>query len=83
MTKKVSASVYKSIVILYIYYCDVVYAQADRTSLEKGQSVQNRAIRLCLNIPPRSHVADIHKEINLVIWRIKIRMPAGALLEKK
>ena len=61
MTTKVASDVYKTMVLPFFDYCDTIYAQAQSQCLDKLQRLQNRGIRLCLGLPPRSNVSLIHR----------------------
>ena len=56
-----SSYVYKTMVLPFFDYCDMVYAQATSQCLDKLQRLQNTGIRLCLSLPPRSNVSLIHR----------------------
>ena len=60
MWDKSAADVYKSMILPYFDYCDIIYSQTATECLDKLQRLQNKGIRICLKAEPRSNVATIH-----------------------
>ena len=58
---------YKSLVAPLMDYCDIVYNNANKTSLVKLQQVQNTACRIILKAGPRDHIKEMHQELKLEI----------------
>ena len=65
LNKGLSLMMYKSLVVPLIDYCDIVYMQTNKDSLQKLQIVQNIACRLILEAGPRDHIEEMHKELKI------------------
>lgn len=61
-----SLLLYKSLVIPYLYYCDVVYMVANESDLKMLQLIQNTACRTILLADKRTSVKDMHANLNLM-----------------
>ena len=66
-----SLKIYKSKVLPYFDYGDVLYDGTIYTQTNKLQRLQNRALKICLKLPPRSSTAQIHltAEVNYLADR--------------
>ena len=53
LDNKLALTLYKSLVLPHIDYCDVVYVSATKESLSKLQLVQNKACQVILQSGPR------------------------------
>ena len=64
-------AIYKSKVLPYFDYGDILYIGAHQQSLGKLQKLQNRGLRICLNAEPRMSVMHLHNKsgINLLEHR--------------
>ena len=59
-------TLYKSLVLPHLDYCDVVYMTANKDLLTKLQMVRNVACRTLLVANKREHnISEIHKELEL------------------
>ena len=65
MTKKAALDIYKVMVLPYLDYCDIIYAQGDKSALDKLQRLQNRCLRICLKEGPTSSRAMLHKNAKI------------------
>ena len=65
MSDKSASDVYKSMILPYFDYCDIIYSQTAAECLDKLQRLQNRGIRICLRSDPRSNVVAIHRSIKI------------------
>ena len=52
--------IYKSMVLPYFDYKDVVVSNASTFLLGKLQSLQERCLRICLNVHDKNNVNDLH-----------------------
>ena len=52
--------IYKSMVLPYFDYADVVVSNASTFLLGKLQSLQERCLRICLNVHDENNVNDLH-----------------------
>ena len=62
LSNNLTIILYKSLVVPYIDYCDIVYMQTNQANLQKLQLVQNMACRIILKAGPRDHILDMQKE---------------------
>ena len=71
-----SVEIYKSKVLPYFDYGDILYDGTTSTLTAKLQRLQNRALKICLKLPPRSSTAQIHKtaKINYLSDRINTHL---------
>ncbi len=60
-----ASTLYKSLVLPHLDYCDVVYVTAKQESLNKLQLIQNVACRTILLADKYSNVENMHKELGL------------------
>ena len=67
LTIKAALDIYKVMVLPYLDYCDIIYAQGDKSALEKLQRLQNRCLRICLKEGPTSSRATLHKNAKTAI----------------
>ena len=62
---KQAIQIYKTKVLPYFDYGDILYIGTNGKSLDKLQKLQNRALRICLRSPPRTPVISLHKRAGL------------------
>ena len=60
LNNKSMLCIYKSMVLPYFDYADVVVSNASTFLLGKLQSLQERCLRICLNVHDRNNVNDLH-----------------------
>ena len=60
LNNKSMLCIYKSMVLPYFDYTDVVVSNASAFLLGKLQSLQKRCMRICLNVQDRNNVNDLH-----------------------
>ena len=53
-------SIYKSMVMPFFDYGDVLYAASNKSQLSKLQRLQNRCLRICTNSARRTNTAHLH-----------------------
>ncbi len=66
LPQSVALSLYKSLVLPHLDYCDIVYSCTSEANLQKLQKVQNSACRTLLRADRRAHIQDMHKELKLL-----------------
>ncbi len=66
MNKQIACQLYKSLILPQLEYGDVVYMTASKTSLNDLQKVQNICCRIILLANRRTHIADMHKQLQLI-----------------
>ena len=66
-----SVAIYKSTILPYVEYGDIIYAGAKLDLLNRIQRIQNRCLRVCLRAIPRTSIMDLDKEakVNLLVDR--------------
>ena len=62
MTEEVALKIYKSMIIPYFDYGDVIYGCASNEGLDKIQRLQNRCLKICKNYNARFHTRALHLE---------------------
>ena len=62
MKTNVAILIYKSMVLPFFDYADVLLDKANGQELEKLQRLQNRGLKLCLGYNKRTNTKQIHKE---------------------
>ena len=60
-----SIKLYKSMIMPIMDYDDIVYSGASENLLDKLQKIQNRALRICLNVHYYLPVINLHQESNI------------------
>ena len=65
MLDKSASDVYKSMILPYFDYCDIIYSQTAAECEDKLQRLQNRGIRIYLRSDPRGNVAALHRSIKI------------------
>ena len=60
-----SLTLYKSLVLPHLDYCDIVYMCTTVQNLNKLQLIQNGACRTILKVPKDTHVEDMHQTLGL------------------
>ncbi len=65
LDRKTSLIVYKSLVVPYMDYCDVVYMVANEGELKNLHLIQNAACRCILPADKRTNTELMHTELNL------------------
>ena len=69
-----SLYLYKCKILLYIDYGDIFYHGAQNHLLEKLQKLQNRALRICTKLAPRSSVDFLHYNTKTPLLKIRRRV---------
>ena len=62
INKQTALSIYKSMILPYFDYGDILIISSHQNQLNKLQKVQNRALRICLHKEPRSQINNLHYE---------------------
>ena len=66
LTQPIALSLYKSLVLPHLDYCDIVFDCANQESLSRLQILQNSACRTILLADAESHVQDMHNALGLL-----------------
>ena len=64
--------IYKSLILLHMDYCSLVYTSTDGTNIKRLQLVQNAACSAILPLDNRANTQNIHKELNISTIRERI-----------
>ena len=62
LSEKAALLIYKTMVLPYMDYVDVVFHKATGANLERLQRIQNRALKICLNLGRREETERIHRQ---------------------
>ena len=65
LTEETSVMIYKSYILPIIEYGNIIYANATQKNLKKLQTLQNQALKTCLNANKFTSTNTIHKTANL------------------
>ena len=60
LTPEAALQIFNSMILPYFDYADVVYAKSFKCNLEKLQRAQNKALKACLRLDPRTETDDVH-----------------------
>ena len=60
-----SISLYKTMILPYIEYGDVIIDAANDKQLNKLQKIQNHCLRICLQANPRTKLIELHSRAKL------------------
>ena len=60
ITNDAALLIYKTKILPYLDYGDVLYLGSCNKSLSKLQSIQSRALRICISAPPRTSTNNTH-----------------------
>ena len=61
LNRNVAVTIYKTMILPYFDYCDVVYSTACAGDLEKLQRLQNKCLKMCLGVQKRESTAVVHQ----------------------
>ena len=65
LTTRTAMMVYKSMIMPYFDYADIVYEKAPGVDLEKIQRLQNRALKVCLKVGKFEETEVIHRRAKI------------------
>ena len=65
INKRMALSIYSSTVLPYFDYADIIYMNANVTSLQRLQYDQNRALKIALNLPWLTNTDFVHAKAKL------------------
>ena len=66
LDQKLALTLYKSLIIPHLDYCNTTYVCANKDSLVKPQLVQNKACRIILMAQSRDHIDDMYEDLNIL-----------------
>ncbi len=82
VTKESSLLLYKTLLLPVLDYGDVLYGTASIASLAKVQRIQNSACRIVLFADKRTHIVDLHRELNLLELHMRRKFHLDTLVFK-
>ena len=59
---KTSVLIYKSFILPILEYGSILYMNASKSHLDRLQTLQNYALKCCLDVNKRTHTSIIHKK---------------------
>ena len=65
LTTRSALMVYKSMIMPYFDYADIAYEKAPGVDLEKIQRLQNRALKVCLNVGKFEETEVVHRRAKI------------------
>ena len=65
LTTSASLILYKSMILPYFDYADIIYGSANKEKLEKLQRLQNKALKTALLVERRTNTNEIHNRAKL------------------
>ena len=60
LDEKVALKIYKSMILPYLDYGDIIYNTASQEGLDKLQRLQNRCLKICKNLSIRFDTKELH-----------------------
>ena len=66
MNRKDTETFVRSVIFSKINYCNILFLSLSGTNVHKLQKLQNAAVRLIFNLPPRSSVSDKYTELEIL-----------------
>ena len=71
LTQDVAPKIYKSMVLPYFDYGDVIYGNANQEGLEKLQRLQNKCLKICMGFNVRHGTANLHRVTKLPMLGVR------------
>ena len=65
LRKEVAMRIYKSMILPYFDYGDILYNTACKEGLDKLQRLQNRCLKICINVNVRFDTNELHTRTNM------------------
>ena len=65
ITEEAALKIYKSMILPYLDYGDIFFMHANLKQIRKLQTLQNRALRICLNINIHNDIDNMHQSVQL------------------
>ena len=65
LNNNVALQIYKSMILPYLDYADVIFHKANTTSLDKLQRLQNRCLRICSGVNRMCNTDLSHKNLSV------------------
>ena len=71
ITDDAATKIYKTMILPYAEYGDIFFINANNQQLKKLQTLQNRALRICLNVPLHTPVEILHQSVQIPMLKIR------------
>ena len=71
LNETVALKIYKSMILPYFDYGDVIYNTANMEGLDKLQRLQNRGLKICKNLHVRYDTKDLHRITKVPMLKIR------------
>ena len=65
LTEKAAISVYKSMILPYFDYCDIIYDASNKGQLDRLQRLQNKCLKVCMRLERRHETENVHVRAHL------------------
>ena len=65
LTEKVALQIYKSMLLPYFDYADIIFCKANARDLDRLQTLQNKCLKICMGKERRFSTERIHKLANV------------------
>ena len=71
ITEDAAVKIYKTMVLPYADYGDIFFINANNNQLKKLQTLQNRALRICLNVALVTPIEILHQSAQIPLLRMR------------
>ena len=71
LTEDVALKVYKSMILPYFDYGDIIYNTASQELRDKLQRLQNRCLKICKRVNTRFNTKDLHSITNMPMLHVR------------
>ena len=71
LSESTALKIYKTMIVPYLDYGDVIYNSANQEGLEKLQRLQNRCLKICMNFNARHNTKDLHVSTNTPMLKVR------------
>ena len=71
ITEDAAIRIYKTMVLPYADYGDIFFINANIKQLQKLQTLQNRALRICLNVALVTPIQILHQSAQIPMLKIR------------
>ena len=83
LKKDVALMIYKSMILPYFDYCDVVYNSANSGCLDKLQRLQNKCLKLCLGLHKLHSTTAVHREAKCAKLQVRRQVHLNNFMYKR
>ena len=83
LNNDVALLIYKSMILPYFDYCDVIYNCANADGLEKLQRLQNKCLKICLNLHQLHNTINVHREAKCAYLEVRRKVHTCNFMYKR